>query len=174
MRKALLLLALAAGCADAPDARKTPAPRDPGAVPAFIPAPRNEPLVAVRTLPRPDPLLLPGDVLTISVFRQPDLALPEIRIPQDGRITFPLIGAVDAAGHTQADLESTIRTRLEKDFLREATVTVTVKEYAKRRVYVVGGVTKPDGYEIAPDARMTVLQVVAAAGGFTDRAYKEF
>jgi polysaccharide export outer membrane protein len=178
MRKALLLLALAAGCADAPDARKSAAPRDPGSVPAFMPpgspAAKVDPVVAVRSLPRPDPLLLPGDVLTISVFRQPDLALPEIRIPQDGRITFPLIGAVDAAGHTQAELESTIRARLEKDFLREASVTVTVKEYAKRRVYIVGGVTKPDGYEIAPDARMTVLQVVAAAGGFTDRAYKEF
>jgi polysaccharide export outer membrane protein len=175
MRKALLLLALAAGCADAPDARKSAAPRDPGAAPAFMPpAAKVDPVVAVRSSPRPDPLLLPGDVLTISVFRQPDLALPEIRIPQDGRITFPLIGAVDAAGHTQAELESTIRLRLEKDFLREASVTVTVKEYAKRKVYIVGGVTKPDGYEIPPDARMTVLQVVAAAGGFTDRAYKEF
>jgi polysaccharide export outer membrane protein len=178
MRKALLLLALAAGCADAPDARKSTAPRDPSAVPAFMPpgspTAKGEPVVSVRSLPRPDPMLLPGDVLTIIVFRQPDLALPEVRIPQDGRITFPLIGAVDAAGHTQAELESTIRVRLEKDFLREASVTVTVKEYAKRRVYIVGGVTKPDGYEIAPDARMTVLQVVAAAGGFTDRAYKEF
>jgi len=97
-----------------------------------------------------------------------------VRIPQDGRVTFPLIGAVDAAGRTQADLETTIRTRLEKDFLREASVTVTVKEYAKRRVYVVGGVAKPDGYEVPPNSRITVLQVIAAAGGFTDRAYKEY
>src|SRR3954465_9396296 len=131
MRKALLLLALAAGCADAPDARKTSATRDPGAVPAFPPpggpAPRSEPLVAVRSLPRPDPLLLPGDVLTISVFRQPDLALPEIRIPQGGRTPSPRAGPGDPPGHPQAELESTIRTRLEKDFLREASVTVTVK-----------------------------------------------
>ncbi|HXX95390.1 MAG TPA: SLBB domain-containing protein, partial [Planctomycetota bacterium] len=60
------------------------------------------------------------------------------------------------------------------DYVREASVTVTVKEYAKRRVYIVGGVTKPDGYEVPPDSRITILQLVAAAGGFTDRAYKEY
>jgi len=141
--------------------------------PAFVPPASTEPVAPVKSVPRPDPLLLAGDLLTITVFRQPDLQL-EVRIPQDGRISFPLIGSVEAAGRTQADLESTIRTKLEKDFIREASVTVTVKEYAKRRVYVVGGVSKPDGYEIQANARMTVLQVIAAAGGFTDRAYKEF
>jgi polysaccharide export outer membrane protein len=173
MRKLLALLVLAAGCAEAPDARPKPAPTDPSSVPAFIPPASAEPAVAIKSLPKPDPLLLPGDLLTISVFRQPDLLL-EVRIPQDGRITFPLIGPVEAAGRTQADLESVIRQRLEKDYIREPSVTVTVKEYAKRRVYVVGGVSKPDGYEVAPNARITVLQVIAAAGGFTDRAYKEY
>jgi protein involved in polysaccharide export with SLBB domain len=51
---------------------------------------------------------------------------------------------------------------------------VTVKEYAKRRVFVVGGVAKPGSYEILPHQRLTVLQAVAAAEGFTDRAYKEY
>lgn len=172
MKKLLLGLALLASCQAGPDpARKTPV--DPTAVPTFVPPASAEPLTPVKSIPRPDPLLLAGDLLTITVFRQPDLLL-EVRIPQDGRISFPLIGAVEAAGRTQADLETTIRTRLEKDYLREASVSVTVKEYAKRRVYVVGGVTKPDGYEVQPNARITVLQVIAAAGGFTDRAYKEY
>jgi polysaccharide export outer membrane protein len=177
MRNVLALFILAAaGCADPGDAqnRSSGPPPSPGA-PAFMPpGPQgNEAVSAIKTLPRPDPLLMAGDLLAITVFRQPDLQL-EVRIPQDGRITFPLIGSVEAAGRTQADLETTIRGRLEKDYLREASVTVTVKEYAKRKVYVVGGVVKPDGYEVAPNARITVLQVIAAAGGFTDRAYKEF
>ena len=118
MRYALLLVLVAVGCAEGPDSRgKGPAaPRDPSSIPAFVPptgtAGKPEPLVAVKSLPRPEPLLLPGDVLSITVFRQPDLALLEVRIPQDGRITFPLIGPVEAAGRTQADLESQIRTRL--------------------------------------------------------------
>jgi polysaccharide export outer membrane protein len=173
MRKLLLMVVFAAGCADGADSRAKSAPPEPASLATFVPPASTEPLVAIKTVPRPDPLLIAGDLLTISVFRQPDLLL-EVRIPQDGRISFPLIGSVDAAARTQADLESVIRQKLEKDFIREASVTVTVKEYAKRRVYVVGGVAKPDGYEVAPNSRITVLQVIAAAGGFTDRAYKEY
>ena len=172
-RFAALVVLLVAGCADGPDARPKSAPPEPASLPNFVPPASPEPLVAIKTVPRPDPLLIAGDLLTISVFRQPDLLL-EVRIPQDGKISFPLIGAVDAASRTQAELEGMIRQKLEKDFIREASVTVTVKEFAKRRVYVVGGVAKPDAYEVAPNSRITVLQVIAAAGGFTDRAYKEF
>ncbi len=165
-----LAVALLSACQSTPEPKRSP---DPTSVPTFVPPVSADPVAPVKSAPRPDPLLIPGDLLTITVFRQPDLLL-EVRIPQDGRISFPLIGAVEAAGRTQADLERTIRTRLEKDYLHEASVTVTVKEFAKRRVYVVGGVAKPDGYEIQPHARITVLQVIATAGGFTDRAYKEY
>ena len=174
MKKTLLnglALLVVAGCTASQDtSRNTPAGPT---FPAFVPPASTEPLAPVKSVPRPDPLLLAGDLLTINVFRQPDLQL-EVRIPQDGRISFPLIGAVEAAGRTQAELEGSIRTKLEKDFIREPSVSVTVKEFAKRRVYVVGGVSKPDGYEIQANSRLTVLQVIAAAGGFTDRAYKEF
>src|SRR5215831_20488948 len=144
MKKVLPLLVLLGAC-QTPE--NQPAKSiDPSSVPAFVSPAPTEHVTPVKSVPRPDPLLLAGDLLTITVFRQPDLHL-EVRIPQDGKISFPLIGAVEAAGRTQADLETTIRTKLEKDFIREASVTVTVKEYAKRRVYIVGGVTKPDSYE---------------------------
>jgi polysaccharide export outer membrane protein len=172
MRKLLAALLLLAGCAETNDAGPRKSPAEP-TLPVVVSPVAAEAVVAVKTVPRPDPLLLAGDLLTITVFRQPDLLL-EVRIPQDGRITFPLIGPVEAAGRTQAELETTIRTKLEKDYIREASVTVTVKEYAKRRVFIVGGVMKPDGYEVPPNSRITVLQAVAAAGGFTDKAYKEF
>ncbi len=53
-------------------------------------------------------------------------------------------------------------------------MTVTVKEYAKRMVYILGGVQKPGGYEMSARHGMTLLQLVATAEGFTDRAYKEY
>jgi protein involved in polysaccharide export with SLBB domain len=84
------------------------------------------------------------------------------------------VGSCAAAGRTSGQLERELREKLEKDFLQEAHVTVTVKEFARRRVFVIGGVTKPGGYEIYPHQRLTLLQAVAAAEGFTDRAYKEF
>lgn len=122
---------------------------------------------------RPDPVLAPGDLLRITVYRQADLDL-EVRIPENGWISYPLIGLVQAVGTSSSALQEWIRRELAKDYLRNPSVTVTVKEYAKRKVFIIGGVVKPDGYDVAPDSRLTVLQLVAAAGGFTDRAYKEY
>jgi polysaccharide export outer membrane protein len=176
-RSSALLLGLLAACG--PGEARQPE-RETPTMPAFIPpvAPvkgsGNGPVAELPpSLPAPEPLLSPGDLLAISVFRQPDLAL-ETRVPQDGRITFPLVGSCPAAGRTSGQLEQDLRQRLEKDFLQEAHVTVTVKEFAKRRVFVVGGVAKPGSFEIYPHQRLTLLQAVAAAEGFTDRAYKEF
>jgi polysaccharide export outer membrane protein len=142
-------------------------------VQSFVP-PRSDDGIPPASLgPRPDPILLPGDLLRITVFRQQDLDL-EVRIPDSGAINYPLIGSVRAVGSTPAGLEQFIREKLGKDYLENPSVTVTVKEYAKRKVYIVGGISKPDGYEMVPDARLTVFQLVAMAGGFTDRAYKEY
>ena len=171
MKTFVASLLFLSACSPTPDRR--PLAEPPAAMPSFVPPTQIEPLTPVKSIPRPDPLLLPGDLLFVTVFRLPDLDR-EMRIPQDGKITFPLIGPVQAGGRTQADLEMAIRQKLEADYVREASVTVSVKEYAKRRVYVVGGVTKPDGYEVPPNSRITILQLVAAAGGFTDRAYKEY
>jgi polysaccharide export outer membrane protein len=142
--------------------------------PPLRPGPAAEPEAApvVRNVPRPELVLVPGDLVRISVHQQPDLEL-ETRIPDSGYISYPLIGLVLAAGRSSPNLEQAIREKLAKDYLQSPSVTVTVKEFVKRKVYIVGGVTKPDGYELAPDARMTVLQLVAAAGGFTDRAAKD-
>jgi polysaccharide export outer membrane protein len=123
-------------------------------------------------VPRPVLTLMPGDLVKISVFQQPDLDT-EVRIPENGQIRFPLIGAVPAAGQNTSALEESIRQRLAADYLQSPSVSVTVREFVKRRVYIVGGVAKPDGYELAPSARMTVLQLVAAAGGLTDRAVRD-
>lgn len=147
--------------------------RQPKVVQPFIPPdPKTSPSPG-STLPRPDPLLMTGDLIRVSVFRQPDLDL-ETRILENGTISYPLVGGVHAAGQTAAALEENIRQRLQKDYLENPSVNVTVKEFARRRIYIVGGVAKPDGYEVALDARMTIFQLVAAAGGFTDKAYKEY
>ncbi len=169
MRYLLPALLLAAGCRSSgtSDLRQAPV------MPTFVAGGEVTSLDALRNVPPPDPVLLPGDLLRIGVFRQPDLDL-EVRIPQDGSISCPLIGSIPAAGKTPAALQESIRVALEKDYLSDPSVTVTVREYAKRKVYIVGGVARPSAYDISPDSRLTLLQLVAAAGGFTDRAYKEY
>jgi polysaccharide export outer membrane protein len=162
VKRMMVVLLLLGACSSRPPAPRSPAP------PADPPAPVSLP----PNVPRPELALAAGDLIRISVFQQADLDL-ETRIPDSGVITYPLIGAVPAAGKSSSGLEEIIRQRLAADYLQAPSVTVMVKEYVKRRVFIVGGVVKPDGYELLPSARMTVLQLVAAAGGLTDRAVKD-
>jgi len=55
----------------------------------------------------------PGDVLSISVWKEPDLQRPALVRP-DGSFSFPLVGEIDAKGKTVADLNKTMSTRLAK------------------------------------------------------------
>ena len=162
MRRLLPAILLMAACAPRPPL--APYRPTPAVAPEAPPIPKN--------VPRPELVLVPGDLVRISVHQQPDLDL-ETRIPDNGSISYPLIGPVQASGKSSSALEQTIKQKLAADFLQSPSVTVMVKEYVKRKVFIVGGVTKPDGYELAADSRMTVLQLVASAGGFTDRASKD-
>ena len=111
--------------------------------------------------------------MSITVYRQPDLSI-EVRIPQGGTFRYPLIGQVSTTGCPISELENDIRLRLDKDYLKDPQVTVMVKEHAPRKIYVLGGVVRPSGYEVLPTERVTLMQLIASAGGITDKAYKEF
>lgn len=144
-----------------PNAEQTlPPPRLPGfGLPKVPPASRP-------------PVILPGDTVRIVVYRQPDLTM-EVRIPRNGKFTYPLIGKVQAAGLTASALEEEIRNRLSRDFLRDPIVMVTITQYAQRRVYLMGGVKSPGAYPVEPTERVTLLQLIASAGGLDDKAVKE-
>jgi polysaccharide export outer membrane protein len=135
--------------------------------------PPAEPAALPKLAPPPPLTLIPGDLLRITVFRQKDLDL-DVRVPEGGAFSYPLIGDVPAAGRAMKDVEREIRSRLEEKYLKRAGVTVTVMEYAKRFVYILGGVQKPFGYEFPLARRFTVLQLISTAGGYTDRAQKEY
>ena len=178
MRTSAVLLALAlAACSSGPGPAQPPrAAAGEDAPPnAFLSAPPpSETPLAIPKLPPPPPVpLLSGDLLFVSVFRQKDLEL-EVRIPEGGSFAYPLIGEVQAAGRTIKAVEADVRSRLEEKDLTRASVTLTVREYAPRMVYVLGGVAKPSGYEYPVARRFTVLQLISTAGGFTDRAQKEY
>jgi polysaccharide export outer membrane protein len=107
-----------------------------------------------------------NDVLSIYVWKEPDLTR-DVTVMPDGRITFPLIGEVTAQGQTVNQLKATISEKLEK-FVTAPEVTVIVSESRSRTVYTIGKVTRPGPYALAP--KMTVLQALSTAGGFTEWA----
>jgi polysaccharide export outer membrane protein len=80
----------------------------------------------------------------------------------------PLIGAVEARGHTPADLSRAVAARLRQGYVREPHVAVEVDTY--RPFFILGEVTFPGQYPYV--ANMTVETAVAIAGGFSPRAFK--
>ena len=70
------------------------------------------------------------DLLKITVWGQDDLS-KEYSVEPDGFVSFPLIGRVKAAGLTPTALSGELRTRLEKDYLVNPQVLVSVKQGIK-------------------------------------------
>jgi polysaccharide export outer membrane protein len=110
--------------------------------------------------------LNPGDVVEISVFGEPDLSR-SVTIGPNGKINLPLIGDIQAAGLTPAQLNESV-TRAYKAYVRNPQVTVSVREYQRAYVYLVGQVARTGSVEI--QRGWTVLEVMSVAGGITPRA----
>jgi len=113
----------------------------------------------------------PGDELRFAVMGQADLTF-EARVPSDGGLNYPLIGRVALAGRSLEEVRREVKARLEKDYLVTAEVTLFVKDYARKRVYVLGAVARPLDYEIPAGRFVTLLQAIAQAGGFNEDAAK--
>ena len=109
-----------------------------------------------------------GDELRINVFGQPELS-GQFVIDGTGAISLPLIGQVAATGSSSQELETTIANKLSDGFLLEPRVSVEVTNY--RPFYILGEVGRPGEYPF--NSGLTVLNAVAAAGGFTYRANKK-
>jgi len=114
--------------------------------------------------PVPDSYKLrPGDMLSISVWKETDLQ-SDVLIRPDGGISFALAGEVQAAGHTVAELTSAIETRIRK-YIPDAVVTVVVKAAVGNRIYVIGKVNKPGDFPLT--GPIDVMQALSLAGGAT-------
>ena len=79
----------------------------------------------------------PQDILTITVFGEPDLS-NKFTVEQDGTFTFPLVRRIQAGGVTLRDLEQEIKKKLADGFLRNPQVTVVVETYRSQRILVLG------------------------------------
>ena len=110
-----------------------------------------------------------GDLLFVRVWNQEGIS-GRSRVRVDGKISFPFLNDVDAAGIPPQTLARRIQTRL-KDYIVNPVVTVSVEEPRPSVVSVVGEVAKPGVYPI--DRTSGVLQALAAAGGLTETADRE-
>lgn len=109
------------------------------------------------------------DVLDVSVWRDGDLSRT-VPVRPDGFISLPMVGELKAEGQTPQELEKQIRERL-SPYVQDPKVTVIVREVNSRRIYVTGEVARPGMYPLR--GRVSVVQAIALAGGFSDFANQD-
>ena len=170
MPLALLLTALLQAASPTPQGAATPQtppaapPAKPSdAVPATDAPGSAQAATATPAAPDGDYEVGAGDVLEINVFGNDDLSrVPTVQT--NGAISFPLLGEVQVAGLTVAEIKRKITNLLEKDYLKNPQVEVKVKDYESQFVSVVGEVNSPGRKPIR--GRMRLLDALLESGGF--------
>jgi polysaccharide export outer membrane protein len=108
-----------------------------------------------------------GDVVEVRVFQEPELS-GVYQVGTDGAIIFPLCKSVSLGGLTANAAAETIRECLARKYMRDPQVSVLVKEYNSKKIFVFGEVQKPGTFPYQDG--MSVVQAVTLAGGFTKTA----
>lgn len=150
---------------------------DTAAVAAADPKPSEPPAAA----PADDPPLTShgvpdeyrigaGDVLQISVWKEPEASVGSTVVRPDGKVSLPLLKEIEVVGMTPTEAEKLITARLTK-FIPAVDVTVVVSAINSKKVYMVGAVKKEG--PIPYTYRMTVMQAISEAGGLNDYAKRK-
>lgn len=108
------------------------------------------------------------DVLSVVVWKEPDLSVKEVIVRPDGKISLPLVSEIQASGLTPKQLEEQIANRMKEFLASPPNVSVVVVRIASQSVSIVGQVVKQGIYLIG--APVTVLELLARAGGFREGA----
>ncbi|MCI0569123.1 MAG: polysaccharide export protein [Myxococcaceae bacterium] len=151
----LLLPVLLTGCLTLRGQK--PAPELPA---AELQATSSEPRVLASTLGA-------GDLLEVRVFQEQDLS-GAWRVAPDGTIDYPLCGKVSLAGSTSSEAADALTACLKAGYLRRPQVSVLVREFNSKKVFVFGEVQKPGTFPY--EESMSIIQAVTLAGGFTKLA----
>lgn len=108
------------------------------------------------------PTLGRGDVIDIAVYDEPDLTIEGIPIRPDGKVSFPLVGDLQAEGLTVSELNQSLTEGLEK-YILSPKVSIIVQEFNSQRYTIFGEVVTPGIYPLTTDISITAA--LASAGG---------
>jgi polysaccharide export outer membrane protein len=111
-----------------------------------------------------------GDVLGISVWKEPDHSVDSLVVRPDGKISIPLLREVDAVGLTPLQLEDVLTERF-KEFINNPTVTVVVRDIRSQIIYLTGAVGRPGS--LLMRAGMTAWQALSEGGGVAEYAKRK-
>ena len=108
-----------------------------------------------------------GDVVSMQVYGRPELTTTTT-VAEDGSVSLPLVGAVRIAGQSQSAAAQRVAAAFQSgQYLRSPQVTLLVTQARSQQVSVLGEVRTPGRFPV--DSRTTVLDLLALAGGTTER-----
>ncbi|MEJ5366531.1 MAG: polysaccharide biosynthesis/export family protein [Desulfosoma sp.] len=116
-----------------------------------------------------DYLIAPGDTLEISIYGEPDL-VRELVVRPDGKVSFPLVGDIRAAGLTTTKIKEIVEGKV-KGYIPSANASVIVSQLGSLQFYVIGRVNKPGMFNVSKP--LSVLEALALAGGTTPFAKED-
>ena len=115
-----------------------------------------------------------GDRVLIKIFPEDEyIKGGEMVVSSEGDIALPLIGKIKVEGMQLVEAEREIVNLLTKDYLVNPIVVLEVtKDVAKltKSLSILGQVQKPGTYQMPLEDKLTLLQLISMAGGFTDVA----
>ncbi len=110
-----------------------------------------------------------GDMLEVKVYQEPDLG-GVYRLSTEGTIDFPLCGRLKLFGLTPTQASDAITSCLQDRYLKHPQVSVTVREYNSKKVFIFGEVAKPGTFPFSDN--MNIIEGITLAGGFAKAASK--
>jgi polysaccharide export outer membrane protein len=112
-----------------------------------------------------------GDIFALKVYGEKELS-GDHQVSSEGTVDIPLIGRLAVTGKTPSEIATAIEKRFQEGYLREPYVSVYVKEYNSKKIFVLGMVRKPGTFPF--QGGMNVVEAVTLAGGFTETANANF
>jgi protein involved in polysaccharide export with SLBB domain len=112
-----------------------------------------------------------ADLIAVTVYQDPDMNR-KVRVNADGTVSLPLVGPVKIGGMTLIEAQTMMEKKLGV-YVVSPQVSLFIEDYGNKTVFVMGEVQKPGSYAIPTESRMTLLEAISTAGGFTPIAAQD-
>jgi polysaccharide biosynthesis/export protein len=117
----------------------------------------------------PDYIIGPGDLIDIAVWKDETLSKSVVVLP-DGKISFPLIGEIRAAGRTIPQIKQEITQKI-SPYAPDPIISIEVRQVNSMLIYVIGRVNAPGRFSL--NTNVNVLQALTMAGGVNPFAKRD-
>lgn len=125
--------------------------------------------IAVGELGPPEDRVGSEDTFDVRVYGESELS-GTFRVATDGTIDYPLVGRIKVSGLRTGEIQQLLVKEMKDRILKDPQVVVTIKDRNSQKIIVFGQVAHPGQVSYYP--KMTIVDAIASAGGFTGLAAK--